>query len=327
MFGWAAFRKVGQLEADVAAARIIGAEAASQLEAIGRAQAVIEFTLDGMIVSANANFLRASGYQLPEIVGRHHRIFVTQAERESEAYKAFWAALRQGEFRSGEIRRVAKNGAEIWLQATYSPILDPAGKPTRVIKFASDVTAQVFARQQFNALIESVASAAHQVSSSIQNISHTMRRSQEAAGTAVEHAATAGAATRKLEAVAGAMGRVVDLINAIARQINLLALNAALEAARAGEAGRGFAVVAKEIRKLAEQTAAATSDIATEIGSIGGVAAEVAEGLSAITQTIETVRDFVSSTNAAIAEQSHATSTISSSMEAAAQKSAQLWAA
>jgi methyl-accepting chemotaxis protein len=185
----------------------------------------------------------------------------------------------------------------------------------------------VRARQQFNALIEDVASAASQLSSSIQNISATMRRSQAAAGTAVEHAATADVATQKLADVAGAMGRVVDLINAIARQINLLALNAALEAARAGEAGRGFAVVAKEIRKLAEQTATATSDIGKEIGSIAGVASEVVEGLSAIRQSIDSVRDFVASTTAAIAEQSSATSTISENMEQAAQKSAQLWAA
>ncbi len=113
MFGWAALRKVRQLEADLAAARIVAAEAASQLEAIGRAQAVIEFTLDGVVISANTNFLEATGYQLGEIVGQHHRMFVTKAERDSHAYSAFWAALRQGEFRSGEIRRVSKSGAEI----------------------------------------------------------------------------------------------------------------------------------------------------------------------------------------------------------------------
>jgi methyl-accepting chemotaxis protein len=295
--------KVIKCATDITAARMASAESASQLEAIGRSQAVIEFTPDGTILTANANFLRVVGYPLAEIVGQHHRMFVTASDRQSQDYAVFWKGLAQGEFRSGEFRRVGRNGREVWLHATYSPILDPSGTPVKVIKFATDVTAQVVAHQEFDALIQSVAGAAHKLSKSIEDISGSMRRSQGAAHTAVDHVASASQATQKLEEAARVMGRVVQLINAIARQINLLALNAALEAARAGSAGRGFAVVAQEVRKLADQTASATADI-----------------------SIDTVNHYVSSTTSAIAEQSAATSTISANMEAAAEKSSQLWA-
>src|SRR5690349_4581629 len=99
----------------------------AQLEALHRSQAVIEFALDGTILSANKNFLDTLGYEAAEVVGRHHRIFVDPQERESTAYEAFWSALRQGEYRSGEFRRYGKGGREVWIEASYNPVLDRAG--------------------------------------------------------------------------------------------------------------------------------------------------------------------------------------------------------
>jgi methyl-accepting chemotaxis protein len=318
--------KVVKYATDITAARLASAERTRQLEAIGRSQAVIEFALDGTILTANENFLRVMGYRLPDILGQHHRIFVTKSDRESEAYLAFWKALGQGEFRSGEFRRVGRKGRDVWLQATYTPILDLSGKPFKVIKFATDVTAQVLGRQQFNTLIQEVATAAQQLSDSIETISEPMRRSQGATQTAVEYVASAALATQKLADTARVMSRLVQLINAIARQINLLALNAALEAARAGPAGRGFAVVAQEVRKLADQTASATADITNEIGGITGVAGDVVTGLSAIKETIDTVNDYAASTTSAISEQSSTTNMICANIGAAAEKLKQLWA-
>jgi methyl-accepting chemotaxis protein len=318
--------KVVKYATDITATRMANAERASQIEAIDRSQAVIEFTLDGTILSANENFLRATGYGLPEILGQHHTMFVTTQDRESEAYRAFWKALGEGEFRSGEFRRVGKKGRDVWLQATYTPILGTSGKPVKVIKFATDVTAQVLGRQQFNALVQEVASAARQLSHSIEEISGSVRRSQGAAQTAVEFVASATLATQKLKETARVMSQVAQLINGIARQINLLALNAALEAARSGPAGRGFAVVAHEVRKLADQTASATADITNEIGDITGVTGDVVAGLSAIKETIDTVNDYAASTASAISEQSNATHMISGNIEAAAAKLRQLWA-
>lgn len=111
-----------------------------QMVAISRSSAVIEFTLDGTIVTANNNFLAALGYDLKEIQGKHHSMFVTPEFRNSTEYQSFWQRLKNGEFFSDEYLRVAKGGREIWIQASYNPIFDSDGKPFKVVKYATDVT-------------------------------------------------------------------------------------------------------------------------------------------------------------------------------------------
>ena len=122
-------------------------ETAGQLGAIGKSQAVIEFDLDGHVLTANPNFLQALGYRLEEIVGKHHGIFVDPAERQSAAYQSFWDALRAGQFQTAEFRRIHKSGRDVWIQASYNPVLDLSGRPWKVVKFASDITEQVNARR------------------------------------------------------------------------------------------------------------------------------------------------------------------------------------
>lgn len=134
--------KVVKLASDVTSQRLAAAESEGQLNAIGRSQAVIEFDLSGNIVSANANFCAAMGYDLDELVGRHHSLFVTQDYARSAEYKAFWQRLGQGEFEAGEFRRLGKAGREVWIQASYNPIFDLEGKPYKVVKYATDVTAR-----------------------------------------------------------------------------------------------------------------------------------------------------------------------------------------
>ena len=134
--------KVIKFATDVTAQKLINAETAGQIAAIGKAQAVIEFHLDGTIINANDNFLKTLGYSLDEIKGQHHRMFVQDSERSSEAYRQFWATLNRGEYQAGEYKRIGKGGKEIWIQASYNPILDMNGKPFKVVKFATDVTAQ-----------------------------------------------------------------------------------------------------------------------------------------------------------------------------------------
>src|SRR5690554_3803513 len=118
------------------------AEAASKVDAIMRSQAVIEFTLGGEIITANENFLTAMGYGLEEILGQHHAMFVDAEFAASQAYRDFWHALGQGEFQAAEYRRIAKGGREVWIQASYNPVLDKSGKPVKVINFATDITEQ-----------------------------------------------------------------------------------------------------------------------------------------------------------------------------------------
>ena len=119
---------------------------AGQIKAIGNTQAVISFDMEGRILDANDNFLRATGYALDEVKGRQHGMFLDADEANSAAYREFWAALSRGQFQSGEFRRVGKGGREIWIRASYNPIPDAAGKPFKVVKYATDVTEEVNAR-------------------------------------------------------------------------------------------------------------------------------------------------------------------------------------
>src|SRR3954468_8836533 len=110
--------------------------------AISKSQAVIEFNMDGTIITANQNFLDTVGYRLDEIQGKHHAMPVTAQERGSPEYSAFWAKLNRGEFQAAEYKRIAKGGREVWIEASYNPILDSANRPHKVIKFATDITAK-----------------------------------------------------------------------------------------------------------------------------------------------------------------------------------------
>jgi methyl-accepting chemotaxis protein len=134
--------KVIKFATDITAQKIQGMEDAGKIAAMSRAQAVIEFNMDGTIVTANDNFLNAMGYSLAEIQGKHHSMFVTSGDRDSAAYREFWASLNRGEYQAAEYKRLGKGGKEIWILATYNPILNEAGKPFKVVKFATDVTAQ-----------------------------------------------------------------------------------------------------------------------------------------------------------------------------------------
>lgn len=135
--------KVVKYASDITAQKMAAADAAGQLEAIGKAQAVIQFKLDGTIVDANANFLNTLGYSLEEVRGKHHSMFVDPEFRASPEYRAFWDKLGRGEYDAGRYRRIGKGGKEVWIQASYNPILDPSGHPVKVVKYATDITAQV----------------------------------------------------------------------------------------------------------------------------------------------------------------------------------------
>ena len=135
--------KVVKFATDVTAAKLQTAEYQGKVRAIERAQAVIEFELDGTVITANDNFLRTFGYTLDEIVGKHHRIFCDPGYSESPEYAQFWQSLGRGEYDAGEFKRIAKDGSEIWLQASYNPIFDVEGRPLKIVKFASDITDEV----------------------------------------------------------------------------------------------------------------------------------------------------------------------------------------
>jgi methyl-accepting chemotaxis protein len=135
--------RVVKFATDVSASKLQIAEFEGMVRAIDRAQAVIEFELDGTVIRANDNFLRIFGYRLEDVVGKHHRIFCAPGYAESPEYTQFWQKLGRGEYDADEFMRISKDGSELWLQASYNPIFDVAGRPLKVVKFASDITLEV----------------------------------------------------------------------------------------------------------------------------------------------------------------------------------------
>jgi len=136
-------RPVGiiKIATDITATKLMNADYAGQVAAISRSQCVIEFNVDGTILTANENFLNAMGYRLEEIRGQHHRIFVDDDYGRSQAYRDFWASLARGEYRAAQFKRLGKNGREVWIEASYNPIFDMNGKPFKIVKYATDVSA------------------------------------------------------------------------------------------------------------------------------------------------------------------------------------------
>jgi methyl-accepting chemotaxis protein len=321
--------KVVKFATDVTQQKLINANFSGQVSAIGKSQAVIEFNLDGTIVTANGHFLGAMGYSLAEVQGKHHSIFVDAADRDSPEYKQFWEKLNRGEYQAGEYKRLGKGGREVWIQASYNPILDLNGKPFKVVKFASDVTANAKARQaaeQIGTLMETVAAGAEQLNASIKEITVSMTMSKDRTSDTFDLVVEADRTTKQLSESAESMGSIVDVINNISGQINLLALNATIESARAGEAGRGFAVVAGEVKNLAGQASAATKQISTSIDDMRSMTAEVVGSLDAIRGAMQQVLEYVASTASSVEEQSAVASEISANTHRAAEEANQIGA-
>ena len=346
--------KVVKFATDITAEKLKNADFEGQIEAIGKSQAVIEFELDGTIITANENFLSAMGYSLDEIQGQHHRMFAEPGYAESQEYKEFWEKLARGEFQADEYKRLGKGGKEIWIQASYNPILDMNGKPFKVVKFATDITEDVQERLRRSTVqkeidkdlgeiatavqnaaeettnsatsaneaasnVQAVAAGAEELAASVGEISNQVANALEISSQAVDQAKQTNDIVSGLAASAGSIGEVVELINEIANQTNLLALNATIEAARAGEAGKGFAVVASEVKNLATQTGKATEDISKQISEVQGATGQAVDVIGVISDTIGKINEISASISAAVEEQNSVTIEVSSNMQSASQ--------
>lgn len=302
------------IQSNVSATKERALEASSQLEAIDRSQARIEFNMDGTVITANQNFCECIGYSLAEMVGKHHRMFMDPAEATTPAYSAFWAKLNRGEFDNLVYKRIAKGGREIWIQASYNPIFDTTGKPVKVVKYATEFTQIIQAghiAEEAVVTTQSVAAAVEEMSASIGEISKNMQLSKDAALGILNDSNQSRNAAEQLGASMKAMENVVQLINNIASQVNLLALNATIEAARAGDAGKGFAVVAAEVKNLATQTTKATEDIARQIQDVQGTSTKVSDSIRTILDSANNVTQYITGVAGAVEEQSAVTREIS----------------
>lgn len=240
-------------------------ENASFIEALLRSTAVIEFDLSGHVLMANDQFLQVMGYNLGQAIGSHHRIFCKPEQASSQEYKDFWLTLNRGEFVAGRFERIDSRGQTVWLEATYNPVYDTEGNLRKVVKFATVVTDQVAREQEVSGAAQTAFEISQQTDVSAQrgavvvnDTMHTMRK------IAVDMQAASGG-VEALGKQSLLISSIIQTISSIAQQTNLLALNAAIEAARAGEQGRGFAVVADEVRQLAGRTSTATEEIASVV--------------------------------------------------------------
>ena len=314
--------KVVKYATDVTAEKLRAADYAGQIEAIGKSQAVISFEMDGTIIDANDNFLNAMGYKLADLKGRNHSMCVDPEYAKTDAYKAFWEALRRGEYQSGEFKRMGKGGKDVWISASYNPVFDMNGRPFKVVKYASDVTKQVMTRttaeelaEGSSASAEAVASASEEMLAAIQEISESMHRSQIAVNDIVAKSEMADGIRTELESTSESMSGVVQIIRDLAEQVNLLALNATIEAARAGDAGKGFAVVAGEVKNLATQTAKATDQIEAQINSMLSITKRVVDSTREISESAGSVSDYVNTVASAVEEQTSVTHDISKNIQ------------
>lgn len=296
---------------DVTAEKLRNLDYQGQIEAVHRVQGVIEFNLEGTILSANQNFLSLMGYSLDEIKGHHHSMFVEPGEERSAAYREFWQNLRAGHPDSRVFKRFGKGGNQVWIQASYTPILDLSGRPIKVVKFASDLTGIITQTEMTQKTAESVATATEELSSSIAEISRNMAMSRDATNQIMTTSTASGAEASRLVESMNSMQRIVNLIHDIAGRVKLLALNATIEAARAGEAGKGFAVVANEVKSLSDQTAKATNEIGQEIASVQTISSKVAESIHQTLDGVTLVSEYVSSVAVAMEEQTAVTREIS----------------
>ncbi|OUM25247.1 chemotaxis protein [Pseudomonas sp. 1239] len=234
----------------------------SLIKALMRSTAVIEFNLNGEVLAANDRFLKTMGYSLEQVRGKHHRMFCEPEEYNSAHYQQFWEKLRRGEFVAERFKRIDAHGRVVWLEASYNPIIDAHDVLYKVVKFATVITDQV--NQE-----AAVAHAADIAYTTSLDTDSSARRATEVVTQTVEvmrgletYMQQAADGIEALDKQSQVIGSIIKTISDIAGQTNLLALNAAIEAARAGEQGRGFAVVADEVRQLASRTSSATEEIA-----------------------------------------------------------------
>lgn len=273
--------KVVKYASDITEQKLRNADYVGQIDAISKSQAVIEFKLDGTIVQANDNFLRTLGYSLSEIQGRHHSMFVEDSYRVSPEYRDFWQRLARGEYQSGEYKRLGKGGKEIWIQASYNPIMDMSGRPFKVVKYASDTTEQTRMKLVLKETMEGVVRTSHALSSASEELMATSRGMTK---TAEETSVQANVVSAASEQVSKNVQTVATGTEEMSASIREIATNAS-EAAKIANHAVG---VARNTNEIVTKLGSSSSEIGKVVKTINSIAEQT--NLLALNATIEAAR-------------------------------------
>jgi methyl-accepting chemotaxis protein len=267
--------------ADITERKRIEAENLGRSVAVNKSMAVIEFELDGTILTANENFLKPMGYSLDEVKGRHHSMFVEESYRQSFEYTEFWAKLRRGEFHSGEYRRLGKGGREVWIQGSYTPILDHNGRPIKVVKYATDVTAQARLRKHLQAVMGKLTENIQALASSSEELTSVSQQMASSAEETRAQANVVASAGEQMSKNAQVVSKNVEDLGASIREI----AKSAHEAAKVATTG-------VEVANTTTATVAKLGESSAEIGKVLKVITSIAQqtNLLALNATIEAAR-------------------------------------
>jgi methyl-accepting chemotaxis protein len=245
--------KVVKFATDVTQQKLRNVDFESQIAAIGKSQAVIEFDMDGTIITANDVFLQAMGYSPDEIQGRHHSIFVGPDVRESAEYAEFWAKLNRGEYTQGEYKRIGKGGKEVWIQGSYNPILDLNGKPCKVVKYAIDVTQKVMLERSAQQQRKNTEELIHEVVESANQFTEGARVIAESSANLRDGAQDQAASVEEMNAAVKELTNAIQVISASASDSKEQAGKTACLASNAGKARSEAVDAMRLIEKSSEQ--------------------------------------------------------------------------